>query len=588
MDFLDAELEDEIKVDIRRSMIDGDTGNQTLTTLVKSQDERYIDRAVRTYIWSHVSGTDYSLALVLPEYSLHYLRAAIGDTITQAKSWTPSVDKVSETLQVEKFSEYGFTFIAQREYCTDLKPSNNNTEFLINLNKYIDSNTPNHPLCDSALVNKLLLDAGITSELVRRWSEQTLRDGVSARFVATDGGITRVYPSSAGLDWSESTYKASETLDVDEAYKAPNMYETYESSLYKRSLDNDLYIFTPPVYNCRYNSTVESVVVSRAVDLNIDGVKLKPAVIGVRLDVEAWMERFINATVKTSPSDDGNDTYGCSRNDENVDCVLLDDGGFLIMANRDEYIRKIGKFFGMVDPLLMNELINISVFSNKTIYDYQSTCKPEEKTKSAAGLRSVYVPTIADMLHLGWWASATAWSIMQQLLVSFTFPSILGADSCFDDCKVKKALDVNDEFSDGLSKESCITEQTLYFFESNETSFSGIVDYNACTRKFYAEKLSGTNLLFVITEAQQLCEDHCKQEPPIKFKGKQPSPGPNLCELAQYPRYRRGPKECFQDNSSEQDEDCGRVAGLSPSLWVLVLLQVALLGLWNASGYCVS
>ena len=31
--------------------------------------------------------------------------------------------------------------------------------------------------------------------------------------------------------------------------------------------------------------------------------------------------------------------------------------------------------------------------------------------------------------------------------------------------------------------------------------------------------------------------------------------------------------------------DCGGVSGLSPSLWVLVLLQLALLGLSNASGH---
>ncbi|KAG5267196.1 hypothetical protein AALO_G00219060 [Alosa alosa] len=573
LDFLDAELEDEIKVDIRRNMIDGYTGNQTFTTLVKSQDERYIDRGVRTYTWGHVSGTDYSLALVLPEYSLHYLRAAIGDTITQAKSWTPSVDMVSETLQVEKFSEYGFTFIAQREYCTDLKPSNNNTEFLINFNKYIDRNTPNHPLCNSALVNKLLLDAGITSELVRKWSEQTLSAGASARFVATDGGITRVYPSSAGLDWSESTYEAYETHDPYEAFKTYNMYDAYESSFYKRSLDNDLYIFTPPVYNPRYNDTVDSILVSRGVDLNINGAKLKPAVVGVKLDVETWMENFIHATVKTSPSICKDEICGCQRNDEYVDCVLLDDGGFLIMANRDDYIRQIGQFFGIVDPSLMVNLINASLFSFKKTYDYQSTCEPHKETKSAAGLRSVYVPTIADILHLGWWASAAAWSIMQQLFVSFTFPSFL------------EAVDTDEELSDGMSKESCINEQSQYFFENNETSFNGSVECDTCSRQFYAEKLFGTNLVFVIAEAKLACMS-CDQKPLIQ--GKQPSAGPDPCELALNPRYRKGPDACFDNNSSEQDVDCGGVSGLSPSMWVLVLLQLALLGLWNAAGYCVS
>ncbi|XP_051747036.1 voltage-dependent calcium channel subunit alpha-2/delta-1a isoform X4 [Ctenopharyngodon idella] len=85
LDFLDAELEDEMKVEIRRSMIDGHKGQKGFHTFMKSQDKRYIDRGVRTYTWAPVSKTDYSLALVLPDYSVSYIKATIGDTITQAK-----------------------------------------------------------------------------------------------------------------------------------------------------------------------------------------------------------------------------------------------------------------------------------------------------------------------------------------------------------------------------------------------------------------------------------------------------------------------------------------------------------------------
>ncbi|KAL2102161.1 hypothetical protein ACEWY4_001329 [Coilia grayii] len=538
-------------------MIDGETGNRTFTTFVKSHDERYIDRAVRTYTWGHIRGTNYSLALVLPKYSLHYLHAAIGDTITQAK--------FSETLQVEKFDEYGFTFIAKREYCTDLKPSDNNTDFLINFNKYIDRNTPNHPLCNSALVNKLLLDAGITSELVKKWSKQIMSNGVSARFVATDGGITRVYPSSAGPDWSESIYNTNDIYDVYEMRKS---YNTHESNFYQRSLDNELYIFTPPVYNFNYNATVDSILVSKAVDLDIDGVKLKPAVVGVTLDVEFWLERFMNTTVKINPSGSKDDICSCQRNDEFVDCVLLDDGGFLIMANRDDYVRQIGQFFGMIDPSMMMSLINSSLFSVRKTYDYLSMCEVHKESKSAAGLRSVYVPTIADILQLGWWTSSAAWSIMQQLLVTVTFPSF------------SEAVDTNDDLSDDVAMESCINEQSQYFFENNETSFYGILDCDRCSRQFHAEKLQGTNLVFVVADTKLACMS-CDQKPLIQ--GKQPSPGPDPCELALNPRYRKGPQSCFDNNASEQDGDCGGVSGLMPSPWMLVLLQVSLL--LNACGH---
>ena len=34
-----------------------------------------------------------------------------------------------------------------RDYCNDLKISDNNTEFLLNFNEFIDRKTPNNPSC---------------------------------------------------------------------------------------------------------------------------------------------------------------------------------------------------------------------------------------------------------------------------------------------------------------------------------------------------------------------------------------------------------------------------------------------------------
>ncbi|XP_035851887.1 voltage-dependent calcium channel subunit alpha-2/delta-1a isoform X4 [Sander lucioperca] len=530
LDFLDAELENEIKVEMRKQMIDGLTGNYTISTLVKSQDERYIDLGQRMYTFAPVKGTDYSLALVLPDYSMHYIRANIADTITQAK--------FSESLMADKFDEYGYTFIAPRMYCKDLKPpdkNKNNTEFLIEFNNYIDTKTPNNPMCNVELVNRLLLDAGITSSLIKYWKGTELQHGVLARFVATDGGITRVYPKSAGLYWKEEA-------------------ETYESSFYKRSLDNDLYVFTPTPYLTKENISDDSVLVSRAVNLNIDGIILKPAVVGVKLDISAWMASFINITQKINCNDE---ICGCQRNDVYVDCVILDDGGFLVMSNRDEYIDQIGRFFGGIDPILMVNLVNSSLFTSKKTFDYQSLCDPEKESKAAAGLRSVYVPTIADILNLGWFATAAAWSILQQLLVSITFPNFLDA------------AEMDDEMSDAMLKEVCITEQTQYYFENNDLSFRGTIDCENCTRLYHAEKLPKTNLVFIIADAKLTCSS-CDTKPLIQDE--QQSNGPDPCEMAQNPRYRKGPAVCF-DNNEHDEAMCRRSAGspLASSLLMLLL-----------------
>uniref|UniRef100_A0A3B3UNY8 Calcium channel, voltage-dependent, alpha 2/delta subunit 1a n=1 Tax=Poecilia latipinna TaxID=48699 RepID=A0A3B3UNY8_9TELE len=471
LDFLDAELENDIKVEIRNKMIDGKTGNYTISTLVKSQDERYIDEGERTYTFAPVKGTDYSLALVLPNYSMHYIRATIGDTITQAK--------FSESLLADKFDEYGYTFIAPRMYCKDLKPpdkNTNNTEYLMDFNNYIDTKTPNNPMCKC---NHALFSSARGSLFTLYCATQ----GVTARFVATDGGITRVFPKSSGLDWKEEA-------------------ETYESSFYKRSLDNDVYIFTPtpctgkPVeYQALYDQ----------------------GVVGVKLNISAWMESFINITYRMNVS-----------RSRRRHCVILDDGGFLVMSNQEDYINQIGCFFGVIDPDLMRTLVNSSLFTAKSTYDYQSLCEPKRESKAAAGLRSIYVPTIADILNLG----------------CLFFPNM-------------------DTIRFILPSEVCITEQTQYFFENNESSFGGLFECANSTRQYLAEKVPNTNLVLIISDRQQ--------------DNSQSSAGPDPCEMALSPRYRKGPLFCF-DKTEHEDPDCGGVSGLTPSLWLMVVIQVV--SLW--------
>ncbi|KAJ7998441.1 hypothetical protein DPEC_G00204960 [Dallia pectoralis] len=85
LDFLDAELVDSKKEEIRRDMIDGKPGQKKIKTLIKSVDERYIDEAVRTYAWTPVEGTDYSLGLVLPTYSENHIKANLSDQILQVQ-----------------------------------------------------------------------------------------------------------------------------------------------------------------------------------------------------------------------------------------------------------------------------------------------------------------------------------------------------------------------------------------------------------------------------------------------------------------------------------------------------------------------
>uniref|UniRef100_A0A2K6GXX3 Calcium voltage-gated channel auxiliary subunit alpha2delta 2 n=1 Tax=Propithecus coquereli TaxID=379532 RepID=A0A2K6GXX3_PROCO len=535
-------------------MIDGNKGHKQIRTLVKSLDERYIDEVIRNYTWVPIRSTNYSLGLVLPPYSTFYLQANLSDQILQVKCKWPDF----EFLLPSSFESEGHVFIAPREYCKDLNASDNNTEFLKNFIELMEKVTPDSKQCNNFLLHNLILDTGITQQLVERvWRDQDLNTySLLAVFAATDGGITRVFPNKAAEDWTENP-------------------EPFNASFYRRSLDNYGYVFKPPHQDTLLrpleleNDTV-GVLVSTAVELSLGGRTLRPAVVGVKLDLEAWAEKFkvlaSNRTHQDQPQKQCGPSSHCEMdcevNNEDLLCVLIDDGGFLVLSNQNHQWDQVGRFFSEVDANLMLALYNNSFYTRKESYDYQAACAPQPPGNLGAAPRGVFVPTIADFLNLAWWTSAAAWG--------------LGREGAPWPGEFKKAVGQDPAEAEGSSEareSSCVMKQTQYYFGSVNASYNAIIDCGNCSRLFHAQRLTNTNLLFVVAE-KPLCSQ-C--EAGRLLQKETHSDGPEQCELVQRPRYRRGPHICFDYNATEDTSDCGRGASFPPSLGVLVSLQLLLL-----------
>uniref|UniRef100_A0A8C6VTK3 Calcium voltage-gated channel auxiliary subunit alpha2delta 2 n=1 Tax=Naja naja TaxID=35670 RepID=A0A8C6VTK3_NAJNA len=538
LDFLDAELEDENKERIRRSMIDGNKDQQYIKTLIKSLDEVNIcfdNTVISLFSFS-------SLGLVLPNYSRSYIQANLSDQILQVKYF--------EYLLPNSFESEGHVFIAPREYCKDLNLSDNNTEFLENFIALMEKVTPDSKQCDNFLLHNLILDTGITQQLVETvWKNQDLSTySLLAVFVATDGGITRVFPNKAAEDWEEDR-------------------EPFNASFYRRSLDNKGYIFKPPYRDPSYrgsepDSSAVGILVSTAVELNIAERHLKPAVVGVKLDLEAWTQKF---KVLASNQTDQQKTRRVSNICVCVCvcdllCVLIDDGGFLVISNQEDYKYQVGKFFSEVDAHLMSALYNNSFFTQKESYDFQSVCAPEAPSNTGSAPRGVYVPTMADFLNLAWWSSAAE--------IFFKFHAFI-CDSLYVLCV--QTEDVSAENMESRET-SCIMKQTQYYFSSVNYTYNTIIDCGNCSRLFHAQRLAGSNLLFVVAE-----KPICNQCESTKLLQAEIKGDRNQCELVEKPRYRKGPHVCFDYNITEDTSDCGRGASFRPSLNILLCLQLLLL-----------
>uniref|UniRef100_H3DBA9 Calcium channel, voltage-dependent, alpha 2/delta subunit 2a n=1 Tax=Tetraodon nigroviridis TaxID=99883 RepID=H3DBA9_TETNG len=557
LDFLDAELEDSNKEEIRRQMIDGKSGQRKIKTLIKSVDERYIDEAMRTYTWTPVEGTDYSLGLVLPTYSENHIKANLSDQILQLIFPLSVAD--FEALLPNSFESEGHVFIAPREYCNDLELSNNNTEFLLNFISLMEKVTPDSKHCDTLLLHNLILDTGIIQQLVEKvWKNKDLNTyGFLAVFAATDGGITRVFPNKAAETWEEDP-------------------EPFNASFYRRSLDNKGYIFRAPyrsvlLFSLSSENDTTGILVSTAVEITVGGKTIKPAVVGVKLDLEAWTEKFKILASNHTDNRHTSNTCGpnrgcemdCDANSDELLCYLIDDGGFLIMSNQKEDWDKVGTFFSDVEPYLMYALYNNSFYKVKQSYDYQSVCERLPNSEAGAAPRGVFVPTIADLVNLAWWTSAAAWSLFQQFVYGLAYQSWFIRD------------EARAEGFDSKER-SCVMIQTQYYLSNLSSSYNILQDCGNCSRLIHAKRINNTNLLFVVAEKMpcSVCEiEKLTQEEEDLSADREDNP----CEEMAVPRYRKGPSTCFDNNLSENTSDCGRGHSFRASLHVLLLLQLLLL-----------
>uniref|UniRef100_A0A3P8X6C8 Calcium channel, voltage-dependent, alpha 2/delta subunit 2a n=1 Tax=Cynoglossus semilaevis TaxID=244447 RepID=A0A3P8X6C8_CYNSE len=516
LDFLDAELEDNNKEEIRRQMIDGRSGQRKIKTLIKSVDERYIDEAVRTSLPRRC--TTEERPMFLPTTPLWSARSS---------SWIIFLLSVAdfESLLPNSFESEGHVFIAPREYCNDLELSSNNTEFLLNFIALMEKVTPDSKQCDNLLLHNLILDTGIIRQLVEKvWKNKDLNTyGFLAVFAATDGGITRVFPNKAAETWEEDP-------------------EPFNASYYRRSLDNRGYIFRAPYrtgLSAPDNDTI-GILVSTAIDITLGGKSIKPAVVGVKLDLEAWTDKFKILASNHTDNRQGSNTCGpnrgcemdCEANSDDLLCYLLDDGGFLIMSNQKDDWNKVGMFFSDVDPYLMHALYNNSFYNRKQSFDYQSVCERIPISEHGAAPR-VFVPTIADFVNVAWWTSAAAWSLFQQFIYGLAYHSLFVRD------------EVDAEGFDAKER-SCVMIQTQYYLSNLSSSFNILQDCGNCSRLIHAKRINNTNLLFVVAEKMpcNTCEIEKLSQEEEEFKEE------NRCEEMAVARYRKGPSTCFDNNAA--------------------------------------
>ncbi|KAK2185405.1 hypothetical protein NP493_238g03014 [Ridgeia piscesae] len=521
VDFLEVEFNSPEKEKLRRAMLDnttGEPGEMTITSFVHVKDEMHVDQKTRKYYYTGIPGSSISLAVVIPEYTQFYIED--NDSVTPeegAELLEPDLAKI---------------LIAPWDYCPGVEGSENVTW----KESLIDTLLTTYPECDKSLVQHLFFDAKVTATMDTYWQQQEqatyktgspARDGIVATFIATNGGLTRVYPANTNESFED-------------------MKDTWKSLYYRRSFDNDMWVYSA-THNTGipdWNTTEPVVMASKAITLS--GRGYKPAVVGVKISQEKLREFMLShASV-------------CST-ESNI-CYLLDDGAFVMLSSDEENALQVGQFFGDIDPLLMWRLHASDVFLQKDEYDYQAACQMEQH--SSAGIKSVFIPALYELLTLQWWTTK-----LTMMYVNFNIYK------CIQLCCV---LTVMAEDVSYAKNYSCVKHLAQYYFSSGDnTDEKDLIVCGNCTRWFATARLPGSNLLLVIATRDCFPAGDCNV--PVLLQAPVETADPAFSEgKCNVTRYYRTRPTCFDYN--EDPNTCGGGIQVAPSGAVLLSIQLAFVG----------
>lgn len=86
------------------------------------------------------------------------------------------------------------------------------------------------------------------------------------------------------------------------------------------------------------------------------------AVVGIQFRYGVLHEFFLNTTNKFN--------VPCTHLD--MDCYLVDNNGFVVVSNHR--VEDVGRFFGLVDGDILEDLVSVGVFRRVHMFDYQAIC----------------------------------------------------------------------------------------------------------------------------------------------------------------------------------------------------------------------
>ena len=171
-----------------------------------------------------------------------------------------------------------------------------------------------------------------------------------------------------------------------------------EEVWYKRAVDYHRINPKAFVYSVPFDvgRKVTQVTASYAIMVGKGNQKAPAAVAGMQIDYETFRNRFFNKT------------KGMCGTDSDLACYVIDNNGFVVIANEAVHT---GKFFGEVDGTVLESLIQHQIYKKIEVYDYQAICLEREDDGSSASLLLTPFKILKNLFN--WILAQAAWTVIR-------------------------------------------------------------------------------------------------------------------------------------------------------------------------------
>lgn len=272
-------------------------------------------------------------------------------------------------------------------------------------------------------------------------------------------------------------------------------------------------------------------IITQAVIVNEGKQQAVAGVAGAFYDYATFVLRFFNSTssrlesrgnkkhascftgTSTDEVCDDSRAIRCGHSNDTIDCLLVDNNGFIIASEDLDFI---GRNLKSYDLVIMNRLVEFGVYHEVNMTDYQSVCmRQEEKQITSSALSSLLepyrvIPRVSGVLENLVSIAAYTWTCLVSL------SSMVGAQPTLGKQRQMVGHHHQESISASIPSKTylrpCSKNLRLYETRSAKIRPSGIQFYTSncgCKNWFVYEQVPKTNLIMIIVNTTQACRHEC-------------------------------------------------------------------------------